>query len=69
MDVFETVVTNKTGYFIVGTLDGHVHLRSLTTAGTETIFSVQLEKGFDLGAVRFGKTRDVYVFGTTGGGM
>ncbi|KAE9382409.1 hypothetical protein BT96DRAFT_1010699, partial [Gymnopus androsaceus JB14] len=68
MDVFETVVTNKTGYFVTATLDGHVHLRSLTTAGTETIFSIQLDKSFNLGPVRFGKTRDVYVFGTTGGG-
>ncbi|KAJ3738828.1 hypothetical protein DFH05DRAFT_1530984 [Lentinula detonsa] len=69
MDVFETVVTNKTGYFVTATLDGHVHLRSLTTAGTQTIFSIQLDKSFNLGPVRFGKTRDVYVFGTIGGGI
>lgn len=69
MDVYETVVTSKTGYFVVATLDGQVHLRSLTTTGMETIFSVQLEKSFNLGAVWFGKTRDVYVFGTTRGGM
>lgn len=69
MDVFEPSVTDKIGYFVVATLDGHVHLRSLTTAGTETIFSVQLDKGFDLGVVRFGRTRDIYAFGTTGGGM
>ncbi|KAJ3781479.1 hypothetical protein GGU10DRAFT_379501 [Lentinula aff. detonsa] len=69
MDVFETVVTNKTGYFVTATLDGHVHLRSLTTAGTQTIFLIQLDKSFNLGPVRFGKMRDVYVFGTIGGGI
>lgn len=70
MDVYEKEVDQGEGLFVVATVDGRVHLRTLSSSGVNTVFSTLVDRNFDMGAARFCKiTRDIYLFAATGGKM